>query len=203
MTIYNQTHLGVMRQRLSKVTLDTWDSLLSNSTRERVYIVTGNLLSGIAYAKEFGKNVGNRKLRQLAMNKGVDISSPIPTTWGVSRTAICFQGCSALQIFSFMHQNHKNMRTELNNNATLLLKDGNVAHVNKIIGSGGQGFVYSVTVDGEEYALKWYKQNPGNVFYENLREECRRRSTVAIVSVAKGCNKGEVWQFRLYHATQA
>lgn len=70
MTIYNQTHLGVMRQRLSKVTLDTWDSLLSNSTRERVYIVTGNLLSGIAYAKEFGKNVGNRKLRQLAMNKG-------------------------------------------------------------------------------------------------------------------------------------
>lgn len=70
MTIHNQTHLGVMRQRLSKVTLDTWDSLLSNSTRERVYIVTGNLLSGIAYAKEFGKNVGNRKLRQLAMNKG-------------------------------------------------------------------------------------------------------------------------------------
>ena len=62
------------------------------------------------------------------------------------------------------------MRTELNNNATLLLKDGNVAHVNNIIGSGGQGFVYSVTVDGEEYALKWYKQNPGNVFYENLQK---------------------------------
>lgn len=61
------------------------------------------------------------------------------------------------------------MRTELNNNATLLLRNGNVAHVNNIIGSGGQGFVYSVTVDGEEYALKWYKQNPGNVFYENCR----------------------------------
>ena len=70
MTIHNQTNLGVMRQRLSKVTIDTWDSLLSNSTRERAYIVTGNLLSGIAYAKEFGKNVGNRKLRQIAMNKG-------------------------------------------------------------------------------------------------------------------------------------
>lgn len=70
MTIHNQTNLGVMRQRLAKVTIDTWDSLLSNSTRERAYIVTGNLLSGIAYAKEFGKNVGNRKLRQIAMNKG-------------------------------------------------------------------------------------------------------------------------------------
>lgn len=70
MTIHNQTNLGVMRQRLSKVTIDTWDSLLSNSTRERAYIVTGNLLSGIAFAKQFGKNVGNRKLRQIAMNKG-------------------------------------------------------------------------------------------------------------------------------------
>lgn len=69
-TIFNQTNLGVMRQRLSKVTIDTWDSLLSNSTRERAYIVTGNLLSGIAFAKQFGKNVGNRKLRQIAMNKG-------------------------------------------------------------------------------------------------------------------------------------
>lgn len=49
------------------------------------------------------------------------------------------------------------MRTELNNNATLLLKDGNVAHVNNIIGSGGQGFVYSVTVDGEE--LRGIKRN--------------------------------------------
>ena len=34
MTIHNQTNLGVMRQRLSKVTIDTWDSLLSNSTPE-------------------------------------------------------------------------------------------------------------------------------------------------------------------------
>ncbi len=62
------------------------------------------------------------------------------------------------------------MRTELNNNATLFLRDGSVAHVNRIIGSGGQGLVYSVTVNGEEYALKWYKQNPGNAFYQNLQK---------------------------------
>lgn len=50
--------------------MGNFSSLLSNSTRERAYIVTGNLLSGIAFAKQFGKNVGNRKLRQIAMNKG-------------------------------------------------------------------------------------------------------------------------------------
>ena len=73
------------------------------------------------------------------------------------------------------------MRTELNNNATLLLKDGNVAHVNKIIGSGGQGFVYSVTVDGEEYALKWYKQNPGNAALPVSPKTESRRHNAAVV----------------------
>lgn len=70
MTIWKQTNLGVMRQRLAKVSLQNWDSLTSKSTREHAYIVTGNILSGIAYAKQFGKDIGNRKTRMLAQNKG-------------------------------------------------------------------------------------------------------------------------------------
>ncbi len=69
-TIKNQTSLGIMRQRLVNVSLDTWNSLLSNNTREKAYIVTGNLLLGISAAKQFGKNIGNSKLRQLVKCKG-------------------------------------------------------------------------------------------------------------------------------------
>ena len=62
------------------------------------------------------------------------------------------------------------MNTELKEDATLLLLNGDVVKVNRLLGSGGQGFVYSVTVNGDEFALKWYKQKPGNSFYENLQK---------------------------------
>lgn len=62
------------------------------------------------------------------------------------------------------------MNTQLKDNATLTLRKGGVVKINKLLGSGGQGFVYSVTVNGEECALKWYKQKPGNAFYDNLQK---------------------------------
>lgn len=62
------------------------------------------------------------------------------------------------------------MNTELKENTTLILRNGDVVKVNKLLGSGGQGFVYSVTVNGEECALKWYKQMPSDIFYENLQK---------------------------------
>ena len=41
------------------------------------------------------------------------------------------------------------MNTELKENTTLILRNGDVVKVNKLLGSGGQGFVYSVTVNGK------------------------------------------------------
>lgn len=62
------------------------------------------------------------------------------------------------------------MNKGLKENSTLLLTNGDVVHVNQLLGSGGQGFVYSVTVNGEELALKWYKSRPSAIFYENLQK---------------------------------
>lgn len=52
-----------------------------------------------------------------------------------------------------------------------LKTNGQTAIVKKLLGEGGQGYVYLVDVSGKDMALKWYKGNPSTnptVFYRNL-----------------------------------
>ena len=46
----------------------------------------------------------------------------------------------------------------------------NKATVIEEIGRGGQGVVYRVSLNGKEYALKWYLKAPKKSFYENLKQ---------------------------------
>ena len=53
---------------------------------------------------------------------------------------------------------------------------GNVAHVLRLLGSGGQGDVYLVNYAGKNMALKWYKRNAfaePTLFANNLRSNIR------------------------------
>lgn len=51
---------------------------------------------------------------------------------------------------------------------TVTLTDGSKINVGKLLGEGGQGWVYEVEHKDEKLALKWYKRQPSNTFYENL-----------------------------------
>ena len=62
-----------------------------------------------------------------------------------------------------------------NNGEKVTLRGGKTAIINKLLGQGGQGAVYDVTVDGKHYALKWYLPNylkhiNQKEFYNNLCE---------------------------------
>ncbi len=57
---------------------------------------------------------------------------------------------------------------ELKNNDTVNLVGGGKATIVKELGRGGQGIVYSVTVNGEKKALKWYANSPDDNLYRNL-----------------------------------
>ena len=61
----------------------------------------------------------------------------------------------------------------LNVNDSIKLSNGATAKVKKELGRGGQGVVYLVEVAGEKKALKWYFQNPGKPFYDNLMDNVR------------------------------
>ncbi|MDR0525306.1 MAG: hypothetical protein LBG90_05490 [Spirochaetaceae bacterium] len=54
---------------------------------------------------------------------------------------------------------------------TIALEQGGSAEIIRKIGSGGQGVVYEVTLDNEQFALKWYTCTLKNkeAFRENLR----------------------------------
>lgn len=69
-TIHTQSHLGIMKQRISSVSLSSWDSMLTNKSREKAYIITGNLLLGISVAKLFGKDIRGSKKQRIAKGKG-------------------------------------------------------------------------------------------------------------------------------------
>lgn len=58
-------------------------------------------------------------------------------------------------------------------NQEIVLKNGEIVIVNKLLGQGGQGAVYEVTKGGKKYALKWYlpeylRRIDQKKFYDNL-----------------------------------
>ena len=69
-TIFRQSNLMVFRNRVRGFTLRNWDSIRPKRTREIAYIVTGNILQGIAQAMRFGENVPDYRKRLLAQSKG-------------------------------------------------------------------------------------------------------------------------------------
>ena len=61
--------------------------------------------------------------------------------------------------------------SELKIGMTVHLTNGQTAKVKKLLGEGGQGYVYLVDVAGRDMALKWYKKDPSSdptAFYKNL-----------------------------------
>lgn len=68
--ILAQTHAGAMRFRLSTVSLSNWNTFISEKKRETAYIVTGNLILGIATAHRLGDNIRDRKTAELVKSMG-------------------------------------------------------------------------------------------------------------------------------------
>ena len=69
-TISRQTGLDVFRRRVRGFDLKQWDSIRPKRTREIAYVVTGNILQGIAQARRFGENLRDHQQRLLAQSKG-------------------------------------------------------------------------------------------------------------------------------------
>ena len=69
-TISRQTSLDVFRRRVRGFDLKQWDSISPKRTREIAYVVTGNILQGIAQARRFGENFRDHQQRLLAQSKG-------------------------------------------------------------------------------------------------------------------------------------
>ena len=65
---------------------------------------------------------------------------------------------------------------ELKPNDKVSLTNGSTATIVKELGRGGQGIVYQVEVGGQNMALKWYLNNPGDWFYKNLEENVAKGS---------------------------
>ena len=62
----------------------------------------------------------------------------------------------------------------LKNDSYIPLVDGRKIRIAGFIDEGGQGEVYRVELDGEEYALKWYsKITPSEEFYDNILHNIR------------------------------
>ncbi len=75
-----------------------------------------------------------------------------------------------LEIFS----RRKNMI--FNKGDKVALDDGRTAVVNSFLGAGGQGEVYLASVDGEDFALKWYLEKPESDFVSNLKSNIQKGS---------------------------
>lgn len=61
--------------------------------------------------------------------------------------------------------------SELREGTVVHLTNGATATVKKLLGEGGQGYVYLASVNGKDMALKWYKKEPSSEptkFYNNL-----------------------------------
>lgn len=68
------------------------------------------------------------------------------------------------------------MKKQFNTNEIIALETGKKARILGLLGQGGQGTVYSVDVEGQQYALKWYNSAPSAVFYQNLCNNVREGS---------------------------
>lgn len=70
--ILKQTHVGAVWNQIKTLTVDTWDNFISHKRREHAYIVTGNLILGIAKANKMGENIRNPKIAEYvsSMCKG-------------------------------------------------------------------------------------------------------------------------------------
>lgn len=64
--------------------------------------------------------------------------------------------------------------SQLKIGSTIRLSSGEIATVKKLLGDGGQGVVYLVTVNGKKKALKWYKKHLGAAFKKNLADNIHR-----------------------------
>ena len=64
--------------------------------------------------------------------------------------------------------------SQLKIGSAIRLSSGETAIVKKLLGDGGQGIVYLVTVNGKKKALKWYKKHPGGAFRKNLADNIHR-----------------------------
>ena len=62
---------------------------------------------------------------------------------------------------------------ELSENTIIELINGKVCQIVRELGRGGQGIVYLVTYNGEQYALKWYMQSYKPAFYANLENNVK------------------------------
>ncbi|MCM1333344.1 MAG: strawberry notch family protein [Bacteroides sp.] len=60
-----QTQKGACSTLLSKVSIDSWDSVRKRETRERAYVITGNILLGIAESKSIVKRLESSKCRKI------------------------------------------------------------------------------------------------------------------------------------------
>lgn len=58
---------------------------------------------------------------------------------------------------------------DLKENSIIKLTDGKKVKVGRMLGQGAQGTVYRVEMEGQSYALKWYKQLPSENFVNNLK----------------------------------
>lgn len=56
------------------------------------------------------------------------------------------------------------------NGSIVPLSGGGSVVVKKLLGEGGQGFVYLVDYNGSPHALKYYKKSPGKAFRKNLEQ---------------------------------
>lgn len=64
----------------------------------------------------------------------------------------------------------KIMNNEFKSGVKIPLADGGEVVIKKKLGEGGQGAVYLVGYNGNDYALKYYKGNPNNAFYKNIEK---------------------------------
>lgn len=62
-TIFLQTSMGMCRALLSSVSIDTWNSIRKNQTREKAYVITGNIILGIANTRNIIKRLEYNKYR--------------------------------------------------------------------------------------------------------------------------------------------
>lgn len=66
--------------------------------------------------------------------------------------------------------------SELRQGQIIALENGKQATILKELGRGGQGIVYLVQINNQQYALKWYLTPPSDWFYKNIKHNSERKA---------------------------